>query len=136
MDCRCASFTKYFKQLPTTDFGNRAPITAFTGLPAVNPLRTLILPEPLRVDSADFIKLQKLVNIERMIGALDDMHRDIVTRRSRKRKAGVAAHNARTHVQPINFEIGDHVLVAQRESKKGNKLQVKWRVPWRILRPI
>lgn len=116
--------------------GGRAPITAFTGLPSDNPLRTLLpagSPEP---KTLEFVKSQRLVNMDRMETVLNDLHRDVAQAKTRKRQEAVNQHNTKTHVHPANFELGDFVLVAQRVAKDGHKLRVKWRGPRRVTRCV
>ena len=64
------------------------------------------------------------------------MHRDIASRRNKKREAAVKRHNKLTHVQPCNFEVGDFVLVAKKNDHDGSKLRVTWKGPRRITRAV
>ena len=118
------------------DLNNRAPVTAFTGLPADNPLRLLVSEETKKCKYIDFIKAQQLVKVNQIHSALAEMHRDVAQSRTRARKAAVKRHNERTHVQPVNFEVGDYVLVAHRTNNRGPKLNVKWKGPRRIVRAV
>ena len=113
---------------------NRAPITAFAGLPADNPLRTLLPPPPASPASLDFVKAQRIVHIESLIKSLDELHRNVAEKRTRKRQQEVDRHNDRTRIRPVNFDIGDFVLVADTEKHSGNKLRLKWKGPRRITR--
>ena len=116
--------------------GNRAPITCFLGLPATDPLRSLFSPEHKKALTVDFVKLQQVSNVNAILAALDDMHRAVAQIRSRNRKAQVARHNAKTNVKPVNFEVGDFVLVADALNRAGRKLQVKWKGPRRVTQAI
>jgi hypothetical protein len=109
----------------------RAPITAFTGLPAENPLRTLLPPCGKGPCSIEFVRAQRLIHIRAMETALADIHRDVPECRTRCRDAVIARHNKQTHVQPASFTVGDFVLVAQRIQNDGHKLRVKWSGPKR-----
>lgn len=114
--------------------GNVA-LTAFSGLPGDNLLRTIIDPDSAnQASSLDFIRAQKIMKIEALSKALDSMHKEVAISRARRPENAVKVHNAKTHVQKINFEVGDFVLVAQREKKDGHKLRVKWRGPYRVLK--
>ena len=115
---------------------NEAPITVFTGLPADNPLRTLIQPGSMNVSSIDVVKAQKIINFKKMQGSLEKMHKQVAESRTRRREQAVERHNKKTHIQPINFELGDFVLVAKRVSSDGHKLQVRWKGPKRISRVV
>ena len=114
--------------------GGRAPITMFTGLPADNPLRLIVPPSHAKPKQLDEIKALRLMNVESLAEALQTMHREVAERRNVRREAAIRKHNERTHVQPVNFSVGDYVLVAKRISKNGHKLQVQWRGPQRINR--
>ena len=116
--------------------GNRAPITAFTGLPADNPLCSISPPAVESVKSIDEVRARRLINVQGIVKALDSIHRDISKRRNKKREAAIRRHNERTFVQPVNFEIGDFVLVAKKDVHEGSKLQVTWKGPWRIIRAV
>lgn len=116
--------------------GNIAPVTAFCGLQPDNPLRTLIPPVTQAGPSLSFVKAQRLVHVHSLAAALDVLHKETATRRTRKREEAVARHNAQTHVIDVNFEIGDYVLVAQRLARNGHKLRVIWSGPRRISRIV
>ena len=75
------------------------------------------------------------MNIEKVITALDEMHGD-AERRTKKREAAIRRHNKKTFIQPVNFEIGDFVLVAQKDSSEGPKLQVTWKGPRCVVRSV
>lgn len=114
--------------------GNRAPITVFTGLPADNPLQTLLPSSSTAPASIDVIKAKRIMKADSLIKALDEIHRDTRLRRTKTREVAVTRHNEKTHVQPVNFGVGDYVLVGQRTGKHGHKLLVTWRGPQRITR--
>ncbi len=115
---------------------NHAPITAFTGLPAENPLRTLLPPNSAESKTLEFIKAQNIIKIDNLIHRFDDMHRDVVETRTRRREPAIKAHNAETHVHPAQFEISDFVLVAQKVAQDGHKLRLKSRGPRRVTRVL
>jgi hypothetical protein len=78
--------------------GGRAPITAFTGLPADTSLRTLVPPCGKGPCCVEFVRAQRLIHIHTMETALADIHRDVHERRTRCRDAAIARHNKQTHV--------------------------------------
>ena len=127
---------EHFEPLSIPSLGNRAPITIFTGLPAENPLRTLlplIVPVPA---SIDFIRAQCIMRRNVLIQFLENIHRKTRLRRSNAREAAVKRHNDKTHERPVDFEVGDYVLRAQKEESKGHKLRIIWRGPQRITRAV
>ena len=87
-------------------------------------MRTIVQPELKHVDSAEFVRLQQLAYAQRVAKILQQMHRQIAQTCSRKRAAEAKDYNAKTKVQQVYFDIGDYVLVAQRESVKKYKFQV------------
>ena len=82
----------------------------------------------------DFIKAQKLIKVKEMRSALDTMHRQVAETKTRKRRLAIEAHNRATNIAPVNFEVGDFVLVAKVDRKKGSKSQATWQGPKRIVR--
>lgn len=76
------------------------------------------------------------MQVDKVHTALNSMHRDVGTARTRAREAAVKRHNERTHVQATNFDVGDYVLVAVRTGSHQPKLQVKWKGPRRIVRVV
>lgn len=116
--------------------GNIAPITAFTGQEPDNPLRTFLPPGSSKPCTLDFVKAQRLIRVEQLRIAIDKIHKEVSARRTRRRNDAVKRHNERTHVKPVNFEIGDFVMVAKRDKKDGHKLRVVWSGPRRVTRAI
>ena len=116
--------------------GDCAPITVFTGLPADNPLRTLF---PKRISEAKdlaSVNVQRIANTDRLIRALASLHKEVHERKTKRRTDAIKRHNAQTHVQEVNFEVGDFVLVAKREKDDGHKLRVTWQGPRRVVRAV
>lgn len=120
-----------------SNFGDRAPITAFTGLPADNPLRTIANNSlPAKVTTIGEIEARKIVHANDPIQSLDEMHKDVSQLRTRQRKQAIAQHNRKTNVRPYNFEVGDFVLVSQADEKQAQKLFVRWKGPFHITRTL
>ena len=71
-----------------------------------------------------------------LIKALEIIHRETRLRRNNAREAAVKRHNDKTHVRPVNLEVGDYVVVAQKAGTKGHKLRVIWRGTQRITRAV
>lgn len=89
-----------------------APITAYTSMTPSTPLTLIIAPKEAEVKSVEFIRAQKIISIQSLIHFLDAIHRKFNDARTRRRDASVKAHNQKTNVRPVNFEIGEYVLVA------------------------
>ena len=49
------------------------------------------------------------------------MHKDVAMSRTRKRKLEIERHNKFTKIQPINFDVGDYVLVSKLLSNRGRQ---------------
>ena len=114
--------------------GNVAPITPFLGLPVDHPLDTILAPPDAEVRSMDFIKIQRLLSIKSLLTSVDSLHKQVSATRSRTRQKSINTHNQRTNVQPVNFDIGEFVLVADVQSSVGSKLKVQWKGPFRVVR--
>jgi hypothetical protein len=79
----------------------------------------------------DFIKAQKLMEVEKMSKAMTDIHAQVVEKATRDRKAAIQKHNDKTHVRSPNLQVGDYVLVAEHRKSGVSKMQVKWKGPRR-----
>lgn len=118
---------------PRKSLANETPIRAFTGLPPKTPLTSIMAPDGVKVRSLDFIKAQKIINVNSLIHSLEAMHRKVHEARTKKRCESVKAHNAKTNVQEVNFEIGEYVLVSKLRSNSKKKLGVQWQGPYQVV---
>lgn len=66
---------------------SRDPVTACTGLPADNPLLTVLLPEPVIQMALDVIRESKLINVDQIEIALDFLNREVAKERSKMIKS-------------------------------------------------
>jgi len=114
--------------------GKRSPQMVFLNQPPSNALTSIvrIQDEIERVHSIEEVKLRKIANIELLQNSIEDMHRDVAERSSKKRKAAVESHNRRTHIRPINFVEGDFVLRAVPDRNR-RKSSLRWKGPFRIV---
>ena len=101
--------------LPRPDI--RATLTVFTGHAADNPLLSIRSGEKRNdsVQSITEIPAGQLLNIQQLKDSLDNMHLRFHAAASTKRKKKVQRHNAKTNIRPINFEVGDYVLLEMLE---------------------
>lgn len=74
------------------------------------------------------------MNIERVQTALDNIHKDVAERSNKKGKKAIAAHNRRTNVRPINFDVGDFVLRGVLQRERGMKPSLRWKGPFRVVK--
>jgi len=73
----------------------------------------------------------QLIETEQLHAALTDMHRDVVEHTTAARQRRVQSHNRRTSVQPVNFTVGDFVLIAR--LIRPAKTQLEWLGPMRVV---
>jgi hypothetical protein len=121
---------------PSPQRGNVAPITAFTGLPPDSPLLSVVAagtPEPLTLSD---IQARQAMNITELRATLDAVHKRCSDAAASRRRHARDSQLVRKGVSPPNFDIGDFVLVAQRDSQSVNKLSLRWRGPRRIVQIV
>ena len=114
---------------PVRSLGGKAPVEAFTGLPAQSPFPCLYTPNGSIIETkvtADEIAIRT----EALRMSLANMHRDIIAiRESRLRENRKHQKGAITP----NFTVGDYVLRADVKRKATNdKLLCSWVGPYRI----
>jgi hypothetical protein len=80
----------------------------------------------------DFIKTQKLMEVEKLSKAMTEIRAQVAEKATRDRKAAIQKHNDKTHVRSPNFQVGDYVLVAEHYKSGTSKLQIKWKGPRRV----
>lgn len=114
--------------------GNRCPLTAFTGMPQNSPLRSIMVKrnEFCTVRSIQEAQCLQRLQVEKVIAALEMMHRDVKLMSDKKRKTAVDAHNRKTNVRPINFCEGDFVLRGTLQRERRSKPALKWHGPYRV----
>jgi hypothetical protein len=94
----------------------------FTGQAETTPL-ALLLKDNVPVNSfLDFIKAQKLMEVEKLSKAMAEIHAQVAEKATRDRKAAIQKHNDKTQVRPPNFQVGDYVLVVEHCKSGSSKL--------------
>jgi hypothetical protein len=63
--------------------------------------------------SLDFIKAQKLMEVEKLWKAMTEIHAQVAEKATRDRKAAIQKHNDKTHVRSPNFQVADYVIIAE-----------------------
>jgi hypothetical protein len=97
----------------STRLNKRTPMQVFTGHAETTPL-ALMLKDNVPVNAPlDFIKAQKLMDVEKLSKAMTEVHAQVAEKATRDRKAAFQKHNEKTHVRSPNFKVGDYVLVAE-----------------------
>lgn len=84
--------------------------------------------------SIDEARARQLANLEKVIAALEQMHREVFESTSKAREQSVKSHNARTNVRAYNLHVGDFVLRGVLQNKKGSKLSLRWKGPFQVTR--
>jgi hypothetical protein len=95
----------------STRLNKRTPMQVITGDAESTPL-ALMLKDNVPVNAPlDFIKEQKLMEIEKLSKSLTEIHAQVAEKATRDRKAAIQKRNDKTHVRSPNFQVGDYVLV-------------------------
>jgi hypothetical protein len=113
----------------STRLNSRTPMQVFTGHAETTPL-ALMLKDNVPVNELlDFIKEQKLMEVEKLSKTMAVIHTQVAEKATSDRKDDIKKHNDKTHVRSPNFQVGDYVLVAKHRKGGTPKPQVKWRGP-------
>jgi hypothetical protein len=78
------------------------------------------------------MKSQNLMEVEKLTKAMMEILAQVAQKATRDRKAAIKKHNDKTHVRFPNFQVGDHMLVAEHRKSTTSKLRVKWKGPRRV----
>lgn len=115
--------------------GNRCPLTVFTQLPSDSPVTTIkhTTEDVTKVYSIDAVRASQLSNVEVMHRTLEEMHKDVTNRSTKKREEAVKRHNKNTGVKPVNFSEGDYVLKGLLRRQRGRKPSLRWNGPYRVV---
>jgi hypothetical protein len=116
----------------STRLNKRTPMQVFTGHTETAPL-ALMLKCNVPVNAPlDFIKAQKLMEVEKLSKAMTQINEQVAEKSTRDRKAAIKNHNDKPQVRSPNFQVGDYVLVAEQRKSGVSKLQVKWKGQRRV----
>ncbi|KAH9109664.1 hypothetical protein LEN26_013982 [Aphanomyces euteiches] len=117
---------------PSDRIGGRAPVTAFTGIPAISPIRATILGTFEVVSlSLEDISAELQSSITSTAQSLQNMHRDMAETSAKRRRQAHMARNRRA--KQLTFSVGDFVLVGA-VCQLLPKLALQWRGPIMLLR--
>ena len=112
----------------------RSPLEVFNGRRPRRPLMRATPPTTYeKAFSMDEVRLKQVIEIEKLQESLENMHKHVNEEITKNRKRQVESHNKKTLVTPVNFEIGDFVLV-QRAASAGHKLAFKWIGPRKVVK--
>jgi hypothetical protein len=120
------------KNSSSTRLNKKTPMQVITEHAETTPL-ALMLEDNVPVNAPlDFIKAQRLMEVEKLSKAMTEIHAQVAEKATRDRKAAIQKHNDKTHVRSPNFQVGDYVLVVEHRKSGVSKLQVKWKGPCRV----
>ena len=79
----------------------------------------------------DELRVKQLVSIGQTQQVLNNIHCEVAGLTSSSRRRLIEQHNRKTNVQPVNYTIGDFVLV-RRSNTGRHKLAFVWQGPQRV----
>jgi hypothetical protein len=95
----------------STRLNKRTPIQVFTGHAETTPLALMLKDNDPVNAPLDFIKAQKLTEVEELSKAMTKIHVQVAENATRDRKDATQKHKVKTHVRFPNFQVGDNLLV-------------------------
>jgi hypothetical protein len=114
---------------PSRRLGGHAPITVFTSHKPTSPLDVIFRPlaeEFNKVNvSTDAIK----EHVQRTMDAMHDVHANVTATQPQ-------AARSRPGERPIDFDVGDYVLISTAHGRKRGKLYTLWTGPARVIECI
>ena len=122
---------------PSTALGNLAPIQVFTGQEPSSPLDAIMafnFKEHFQSERIAVEFVQKTFNS--LSQSLRAMHKKVEVSKQKQRERARKRRKSSRSTKPINFEIGDYVLIAKVKSKVRSKLDVVWSGPRKITKVI
>ena len=78
-----------------SNLGDRAPITAFAGLPPDNPLRLLVPPSQAKRTTLMHIRITQKLNVDALQHAVQNIHREVADPKTKEQEAAIRRHNAK-----------------------------------------
>jgi hypothetical protein len=91
----------------STRLNKRTPTQVFTGHAETTPLALMLKDNVVVNTLLDFIKAQKLMEVEKLSKAMTEIHAQVADKATRDRKAAIQNHNDKTYVRSPNFQVGD-----------------------------
>jgi Integrase core domain len=111
----------------STRLNKRTPMQIFAGHAETTQLALMLKDNVLVNAPLDFIKAQKLMEVEKLSKSMTEIHAQVAEKATRDLKAAIQKHNDKTHLRSPNFQVDDYVLVAEHRKSGVSKLQVKWK---------
>jgi hypothetical protein len=116
----------------STRLNKRTPMQVFTKHAETTPL-TMMLKDIVPVNAPlEFIKAQKLMEVEKLSKAMTEIHAQVAEKATRDRKAAIQKHNDKTQVRSPNLQVADYMIVVEHRKSSESKMQVTWKGPRRV----
>lgn len=114
---------------------NRCPLEVFKPLPHNSPLTSIVTQqdETTKVLGIDKIDALRKINIDSIHGAMDNIHKKVAEKASKKRWKAVEAYNRKLGVPPANFDEGDFGLRGVLQRERGRKTSLRWKGSYRVV---
>lgn len=111
-------------------------LEVFAGL---KPPNLIARPSPLvnfrSFDALGAENMKKLMDLHALREAMRHVHKEVSEKSKQTRTQAQRYHNARRNVVPINFMLGDFVMI-KNTLRQFRKLHPSWRGPRKVLRVI
>ena len=117
---------------PSPKLGGKSPFEVFLNRPSETPFMTAAREEPELLSSPNAVAARQAVDMHNLSEAFEKISKDVSVSADDARKTAIARHNARTGVQPVNFDVGDFVLVGSVQREKLHKLAALWTGPYQV----
>lgn len=89
----------------------------------------IVTPDVILAQGIEKVQLKRILQTDKILSALEEIHREVFRRLTKVSEAAVAGNNAKTHVRPVEFDVGDYVLVSRSVSELGPKLSFRLNGP-------
>lgn len=113
-----------------------SPLTILTGLKPTTLLSTLFIPNTSQIIEIPVTADKITELITSMVSDLDKIHKHVDEQTVKIRKQRQQTRSKHRRIQPINFSIGDYVLVASNIKRTPPKTMVTWLGPAQIIDTI
>ena len=123
---------------PFHRLGNRGPITVLTALPPDSPLQVIknFTRQDASILEIDGICARQVAEIDKVLTAVEQMHREMSESVSKARRKRIEAQNRSIHVRACNFDIGDYVLWGTIQKRRLPKLNLRWKGPYQVTQAL
>jgi hypothetical protein len=111
---------------PSRRLGGHAPITVFTSRKPTSPLNVIFRPLAEEFSTVTVTTDGIKEHVQRTMDAMHDIHANVAA-------VQLPAASARPGERPVDFDVGDYVLVSAAHGRKRGKLHTLWTGPARVV---